>query len=212
MDFSYIFWDNDGVLVDTERYYFQASQEALAKVGIVLEDKQFAALSLTRGHSIFDLAQAHGHSAQELEELRDWRNQRYTELLNLNNTLIPGVRAVLNHLFGKLGMAIVTSSRRDHFNTMHSQTGLTTFFDFILTREDYLQSKPSPEPYLLALQKSGCRPEDCLVIEDSPRGLTAAKAAGLTCWVIPGLLTERQHLDHADRILEQISDIQDLLD
>lgn len=212
MAFSYIFWDNDGVLVDTERYYFQASQEALAKVGIVLEDKQFAALSLTRGQSIFDLAQAHGHSAQELEELRDWRNQRYADLLNLNNILIPGVRTVLNHLFGKLGMAIVTSSRRDHFNTMHSQTGLTTFFDFILTREDYLQSKPSPEPYLLALQKSGCRPEDCLVIEDSPRGLTAAKAAGLTCWVIPGLLTERQHLDHADRILEQISDIQDLLD
>jgi HAD superfamily hydrolase (TIGR01509 family) len=211
MAFSYIFWDNDGVLVDTERYYFQASQEALAKVGIVLEDKQFAALSLTQGQSIFDLAQAAGHPAEKLEELRDWRNRRYSELLQLNETLIPGVRTVLNGLFGKLGMAIVTSSRRDHFNTIHSQTGLTPFFDFILTREDYLQTKPSPEPYLLALQKSGCRPEDCLVIEDSPRGLAAAKAAGLTCWVIPGLLTERQQLVHADRILEQISDLQDLL-
>ena len=74
-------------------------------------------------------------------------------------------------------MAIVTSSPKNHFHIIHSRTGFLEFFDFYLTREDYTNSKPSAEPYLLALQKSGLNSQDVLVIEDSPRGLKAAKAA-----------------------------------
>jgi beta-phosphoglucomutase-like phosphatase (HAD superfamily) len=84
---------------------------------------------------------------------------------------------------------------------------LLKFFDFYLTREDYTRSKPSAEPYLLALQKSGQKPQDVLVIEDSQRGLNAAKAAGLTCWVIPGHHTSEQDFVEADRILLNINEI-----
>jgi HAD superfamily hydrolase (TIGR01509 family) len=207
MKFSYIFWDNDGVLVDTERYYCQASREALAQVGIVLDDRRFAAISLGQGRSIFELAEQQGHPAERLEELRDWRNRRYSELLSCQDTVIPGVRQALEQLSGRLGMAIVTSSRKDHFDIIHSGSGLMPYFDFVLTREDYRQSKPSPEPYLLALQKSGCHSEQCLVIEDSPRGLAAAKAAGLTCWMVPGFQSDPRTLTAADRIFSGILEI-----
>ena len=60
MNYRYIFWDNDGVLVDTERYYLQASREALDRVDIQLSNQQFAEISLGEGRSIFDIAAASG--------------------------------------------------------------------------------------------------------------------------------------------------------
>ena len=77
-------------------------------------------------------------------------------------------------------MAIVTSCRRPHFETMHRSSGLTGYFDFILTREDYVHGKPDPEPYRTACQRAGVEPSRCLAVEDSVRGVTSAAAAGLT--------------------------------
>ena len=94
---------------------------------------------------------------------------------------------------------------------IHNRTKFLPFFDFCLTREDYAKSKPSAEPYLLALQKSGKPAQNTLVIEDSPRGLTAAKAAGLTCWVIPGHHTSELDFPEADRILSSINEIPGLI-
>ena len=82
-------------------------------------------------------------------------------------------------------MAIVTSSRRVHFDAMHTRTGLIPYFDFVLAREDYALSKPDPEPYLAAMKKSGCGPEECLVVEDSPRGLRRRLPPASAVWWCP---------------------------
>ncbi len=211
MKFQHIFWDNDGVLVDTERYYLQASREALSQTDITLSNSQFATISLGEGRSIFDLASARGIPEEAIEELRIWRNKRYAELLGQEDLSLARVRDVLETLHGKINMAIVTSSLKNHFDIIHKRSNLLPFFDFCLTREDYARSKPSAEPYLLALQRSRQQAQHVLVIEDSPRGLTAAKAAGLTCWVIPGHHTSEQDFPDADRILSDISDIPGLL-
>ena len=211
MRFQYIFWDNDGVLVDTERYYFQACREALAQVDIALSSAQFATISLGEGRSIFDLATNRGISAAQVEWLKAWRNQRYSVLLEQGELTITGARETLNKLHGRTNMAIVTSSQKEHFEIIHGRTELLPFFNFCLTREDYKRSKPDAEPYLLALQRSGQSARHALVIEDSPRGLAAAKAAGLTCWVIPGRHTSAQDFPEADRILSSIADIPGLI-
>jgi HAD superfamily hydrolase (TIGR01509 family) len=211
MKFAQIFWDNDGVLVDTERYYLQANREALAKLEITLSDELFVEISLTRGKSLLELATARGHANDTVEELKEWRNNRYAQLLDLEDMTLPGVYETLKTLYGKLKMAIVTSSQKNHFEIIHKRTGLLTFFDFCLTRGDYASSKPSAEPYLLALSRSGLAPHRSLVIEDSPRGLEAAKAAGLTCWVIPGQHTSEHEFRGADRILSSVEELPKLL-
>lgn len=211
MKYKYIFWDNDGVLVDTEGYYLQASREALARVGIGLTEAQFAQISLTSGQSIFDLATARGIAVKSVDVLRDWRNARYAELLETEVVALDGVRAVLAALHGRIEMAVVTGSRRDHFDIIHRRTGLLPFFNFCLTREDYARSKPAAESYLMALARSGLRAEEVVVIEDSPRGLKAAKDAGLTCWVIPGKHTDGYNFSEADRVLSSIEEIPGLL-
>jgi HAD superfamily hydrolase (TIGR01509 family) len=211
MKFTQIFWDNDGVLVDTEPYYLQANREALAKLDITLSDELFAEISLTRGKSLLELATAQGYTDVTVAELKEWRDARYAQLLDQKDMTLPGVRETLHRLHGKLKMAIVTSSAKSHFEIIHKRTGLLNFFDFSLTRGDYTNSKPSAEPYLLALSRSGHEPQRSLVIEDSPRGLEAAKAAGLTCWVIPGQHTSEHALKDADRILSSIEELAELL-
>jgi HAD superfamily hydrolase (TIGR01509 family) len=211
MKFTQILWDNDGVLVDTERYYLQANREALAQLDISLSDDLFTKISLTQGKSLLGLASAQGHSDITLEELKEWRNNRYAQLLDQEDMTLPGVRDTLRALHGNLKMAIVTSSAKDHFKIIHKRTGLLTFFDFYLTRGDYINSKPSAEPYLMAVEKSEHEPQKTLVIEDSPRGLIAAKAAGLTCWVIPGRHTSEHDFRDADRILSGVDELPKLL-
>lgn len=207
MRYQYIFWDNDGVLVDTEKLYYQANREALAKLGIGLSDAEFTNISLGQGQSVLDLARQVSISAAEFAQLRTWRNNRYAELLMTGDLVLPGVRETLLQLHRKIGMAIVTSSLGAHFEIIHRRSSLLQFFDFVLTREDYAKSKPDPEPYLLALVNSRQAARDCLVIEDSPRGLAAAKAAGLDCWVIPSDETAGEDFSAADAVLEGISEV-----
>ncbi len=202
-----IFWDNDGVLVDTEKLYFQATRELLQRAGVTLTEALFRRISLQEGRSAFDLALEKGVSQLQIDRLHEERNRRYTELVEEGVRILDGVEETLVKLSGRLLQAIVTSSRRAHFDAIHAGTGLRSHFDFILTREDYLLSKPDPEPYRLAVTRSGFRPEECLVVEDSERGLRAAFAAGIRCIVIPNDLTRGGEFAGAWRVLQSCREI-----
>ena len=199
-----IFWDNDGVLVDTERLYFQATREALADVDIELTRERFIEHFLIAGTGVAALARSKGLSDAEIESVRRIRNDRYTHLLSSGSLVIDGVREVLDALRGTYAMGIVTSSRSDHFRVIHERSGLLPYFQFVLTSDDFEKSKPDPEPYLRALARSGFQREECVVIEDSERGLAAAKAAGIRCVVVPTDLTRGSRFDGAYAVLADI--------
>jgi HAD superfamily hydrolase (TIGR01509 family) len=139
--------------------------------------------------------------------MRDRRNQKYRELVEQESRPLPGVTEALGALQPHFRMAIVTSSLADHFAAAHKASGLLPFFEFVLTRECYVKSKPDPEPYLCAVERLGLPREECLVIEDSERGLRAAKGAGLACWVIPHGLSQHGSFAVADRVFRSISDV-----
>jgi HAD superfamily hydrolase (TIGR01509 family) len=207
-----IFWDNDGVLVDTEPLYFQATREVLAEAGVVLSREEFIRISLREGRSAFDLARDQGAAPAALEDMRRERNRRYAEFLAQGIAPLPGVADTLSALHGRCQMAIVTSCLQEHFDLIHRHTNILHYFDFILTREHYRHTKPHPEPYLSALRRSGLSPGQCLVIEDTERGLHAADAAGLACAVIPNELTAAGDFSKACRVLDSIHQVVDLLD
>ena len=129
-----VLWDNDGVLVDTEGFYLQASREALAQIGIHLTDQQFLSISLTAGKSVFDLASQEGISEEAIVDLRHWRDEHYAEILGQAEIVpLDGVTETLQTLHGQIGMSIVTSSQEKHFEIIHAGTGLLNYFDFYLT-------------------------------------------------------------------------------
>ena len=168
---------------------------------------QFKDVSLRRGESCFILAAEHGITDDEIARLRTERDTRYTELLGSQSWAIDGAEEVLRSLHGRVRMGVVTSARRVHFEAAHANTGLRRYLEFELTREDYRESKPNPEPYLTALDRHNLRPEDCVVVEDSERGLAAATAAGLRCLVVLSHWTQDGDFSKADQVLQSICDV-----
>jgi HAD superfamily hydrolase (TIGR01509 family) len=197
-----IFWDNDGVLVDTERLYFQATSDIMAAAGVPLSEADYLEYFLRQGTGAWHLLE--DRTPDEVARLRQARNDRYSDLLRQHARAIDGVEATLERLRGSYVMGVVTSSRRDHFEIIHARTSLLPYFDFVLTSGDFPRTKPHPDPYLKAIERSGVSPDECLAVEDSERGLQAATAAGIRCVVIPTALTRGGNFSGAYRVLPDV--------
>lgn len=204
MLFDAILFDNDGVLVDTEGLYFRANREVLAGIGVTLDEDQYVELFLRTGRGAWHLAEAAGHDGASVDRLRAARDQAYAALVAEGDVTMPGAAAAVVALAARYRLCIVTSSDPEPFARTHARTGLLPHFELVLTREHYRLSKPDPEPYLAAVARLGVPLARCLVIEDSERGLAAAKAAGLACWVIPSGLTRAGRFDGADAVLPDL--------
>ena len=202
-----LFWDNDGVLVDTEPIFYEVTSEVLARYGVALSAEQFVDLSLRQGRSLFDLAAERGVGAEEIEKSKLERNARYLARLGEGVPLLDGVREAIETLSGELPMAIVTSSYRDDFEAIHRPHTLLEHFEFVLANGDYPRHKPNPDPYQLAAERLGVAPAECLVVEDSERGLQAAVAAGMRCMVVPRGFTLGGDFARAYRVLGSVAEV-----
>jgi HAD superfamily hydrolase (TIGR01509 family) len=205
-----IFWDNDGVLVDTEPLFFRATAEVLAEYGVTLTEARFKEVSLGQGKSIFD-ALGEDVSQGERAALRDRRNSLFAEHLARGGHLIDGVAEVLAELAPDYRMAVVTSCKREHFDAVHGDTQVRDYFEFVLALEDYPRTKPRPDPYLAALTRAGVRACEAIAIEDSPRGVRAAVAAHIPCIAIPRGLTRDGDFSGAWIRLESVVDVPGVL-
>ena len=202
-----VLWDNDGVLVDTEELYFNTTRKALSKVGVDLTRDLFVRISLKQGRSTFDLAAAQGVGQEVITRLRADRNRRYCDLLRNGVRVLDGVEDTLRQLQGRVLMGVVTNSRREHFEIIHTATGLLHYFDFVLTREDYNKSKPDPDSFLTAIKQNGLQQQHCIIVEDSERGFAAAKAAGIRCIMVPNSLTKDGNFPGAYRVLNNAGEV-----
>lgn len=206
-----IFFDNDGVLVDTEKLYYRANKETFAKMDIDLSEELYIEYFLKRSLGTWHLAEAKGFDKEQIRHYHTERNLLYSRLLSTEMRVIDGVETTLQKLHGKYKMGIVTSSRKDHFEIIHNKSGLLKYFDFVLASEDYEKSKPAPDPYLKAVELSGFNKAECVAVEDSERGLKAALNAGIGCYVIPTPLTKQCDFTGALKILNSITELTELL-
>jgi HAD superfamily hydrolase (TIGR01509 family) len=202
-----IFWDNDGVLVDTEQLYFRVTKDVLASAGVTLTEDQFIDLFLVQGRGSWHLCEERGIAAGEIDRLREQRNATYAACLARAPLVLAGVDSVLAELHGRYTMGIVTTCSPDHFEVIHRSSGLLKYFDFVLLPGDYGRHKPHPDPHLRAIERSGFESDACVAIEDSERGLASANAAGLRCFVVPTSLTRGRPFAGAHRILDSVADI-----
>jgi HAD superfamily hydrolase (TIGR01509 family) len=202
-----IFWDNDGVLVDTERLYFLATKNILLSAGINLTKELYAELLLVQAKGAFVLAEQKGYSPEQIEDLRFRRNALYQKYLRETPLVINGVVETLEVLSPEYIMGIVTTSTREHFDSIHKKAGLLDYFDFFITIDDVEHCKPHPEPYEKALALAGVAKEECVAIEDSQRGLASALGAGLQCVIVPNEMTRGGDFAGAYRIVNSVREI-----
>ena len=207
---NYILFDNDGILVETEKWYFEANKKSLALLGLNL-DMDFYQNIMIKGGSAFELAQLHNIKNNIIEKHRRIRDNYYQEFLQTKDITIPNVKKVLKELSKKYKRAILTTSRRVDFELIHNNRGLIDFMDFVLCVEDYTKAKPHPEPYLKGLEKFGAKDYEAIVIEDSQRGLESAKNANIDCIVIKNEFTSKQDFKKADYFINSFEELKTLL-
>ncbi len=207
---KYILFDHDGVLVDTEFWYYKAGERALADIGVTLDKDQYLR-DMNEGLGTWAQAKAAGIDEQTISRQREVRNTYYQEYLRTEAIEIEGVVDTLAELSKYVRMAIVTTAKRADFELIHEKRHVTPFMDFVLVREDYELTKPHPEPYLTGLRRFGATQEETLVVEDSPRGLNSAVAAGIDCVIVYNDFTKAQDFSQASYRIETLIELKDLL-
>ncbi|WP_243225717.1 HAD family phosphatase [Microbacterium sp. CIAB417] len=207
---KYILFDHDGVLVDTEYWYYRAGERALAEIGVRLDLDQYLR-DMAHGLGTWHQAKAAGVDEQTIARQRRMRDALYEEYLRTESIAIDGVVDALADLVKVARLAIVTTSRRSDFDLIHSEDAITRFMDFILVRDDYVHAKPHPEPYLTALARFGASPTEALVVEDSARGLRSAVAAGIDCAVVDNAFTATQDFSQATYRIGALRDLKNLI-
>ena len=207
---QYILFDNDGVLVDTEHYYFKANVEILQKMGITLTLERYRDIMI-EGQSAFLLAKESGFDEEAITKARAQRDRLYQHYLSTENIEIKGVKEVLQRLSSRYKMAIITSSRREDFELIHAKRGIVDYMEFVLCSGEYEKSKPYPHPYLKALELFNASKEEAIVVEDSQRGLTSAYRAGIECVVVQNDFTSNHDLTLAKHKIDRLSELEELL-
>lgn len=193
---KFILFDHDGVLVETEQWYYLANKRALASLGIDLPRDAYL-MNMAEGVSAWETARASGVAESEIERGRELRNRYYQEYLTTEDIEIDGVLKTLTELADTYRMGIVTTSKRADFSLIHERRSILDYMEFCLTVEDYKRAKPHPEPYLAGLQRFGAAAAETVVIEDSARGLKSAVAAGIDCIVVANEFTATHDLSSA---------------
>ena len=180
-----IIFDCDGVLVDSEPISIAVLLDVMASAGHVMDEKTAYRLFLGRSMATtiellrddfgFVVTSAH------LEQARAALNDRFRRELKP----IPGVKAALGKLPGP--RCIASSSKPERIRLSLSVTGLLDQFEpHIYSASMVERGKPAPDLFLYAARDMGAEPERCLVIEDSPAGVEAAKAAGMRVFGFTG--------------------------
>lgn len=209
MDKKYILFDNDGVLVETEVWYYEASKRALKEffdVDIGFNDYMDM---MTAGKGVWVAAV----DATDEEKIiaRNQRDVYYQEYLRTEDIDIPNIHAILRELQKNYKMGIVTTSRRVDFEIIHKNRGITEFMEFVLCVEDYPKSKPHPDPYLKGMELFNATKEETIIIEDSERGLISANRAEIDCVIVYNEFTKTQDFSTATYKINTLSELNNLL-
>ncbi|WDF82698.1 HAD family phosphatase [Lacticaseibacillus pabuli] len=208
--FNNVIFDMDGVLINSEPEYLRRQLAAAREVGATplstnLQDYVGRASAVTWQTAV-----------PENEALRQQAIDRFTaELLSdpidYARIITPGVADLIKYLHAAgYGLGLASAASWDGVTTMLQETGLQPYFTSVVSGETLSANKPDPQVYLQNLAKLQADPARSLAIEDSPTGITAAHAAGMTAWALaPNDYTIDQ--TQADRVATSMLQIQDWL-
>lgn len=210
-DIRAVVFDWDGVLVDSAQSYYLAYEWVLKQVGIDTTPRE---IYLREGQPTPDLISTlcaeHGIpiTTEKINELV--RLRRDYDMSLGKRRFFPGVSGLLTALRSagcKLGM--VTGSSRKSVNLLLAPDQQHVF-DVVVTADDVTKPKPDPQPFLIAAERMQVDPQRCIVVENAPYGVRAAKAAG--CRVIAICTTlEAADLDSADYVVRDHGELNSLL-
>ena len=205
-----LIFDLEGVIINSEPAWEEADTEFLRRRNIKYDLEEVK--SMVMGRSLVDgaraLQAAYGFSG-EPEALGQERREIARECLKADITFMPGFMEFFTATASKYPRAIATALERDFLAAVDAKLHLSDMFNgHVYSIEDIgFIGKPNPDIFLYAAKQLGADPATCLVIEDAPNGIAAAKAAGMRCVAITNTVS-RERLAGADQIVDTYSAIE----
>jgi HAD superfamily hydrolase (TIGR01509 family) len=188
-----LFFDFDGVILETEEPGYWGWQKTYAEQGQELKLEQFALVIGT--HFLHfdpkkDLEAKVGH-ALDWERLDRERREFYSHII-AKQPVLPGVIDLIHEARSAgVTVAIVSSSPREWIDHWLNHTRMKDQFDYVMCVDEVPTPKPAPDLYQAALRRFRLSADEAVAIEDSPNGSKAAQAAGLFCLIVPSEITAR---------------------
>ena len=205
-----IIFDHDGVMVDTEPLHSRAWVEILEKYGIqpkLHKNGLVHQVGITINAN-WEILKSTYNLTEETDLLEEQRGQLYLAQLKRSKPM-PGLEDLLQELYserqkGNLKIAIGSSSNREYIEIALHTFGFADDFDLIVSGKDVVHGKPAPGIYLKAALDLCISPENCLVLEDTSAGVTAARSAGMKVIAIPNAYTTGSDFSEADMVVSSL--------
>lgn len=199
-----VFFDMDGVLTDSMPGHIESWTRALGEFGIEPTRAELLRLGgMPFRQTVLHFTQKKGIkiSDEKMYELNQKKNEYFNNTKN-SIKVFEGVFEIIKYLKSKkVRLFVVTGSQKEIADLLLVNFGLKDFFERIITKDDVKYGKPAPDSYLKALELSKEKAENCMVVEDSPLGIKAARDAGIQVIGI-GTSVPKEELSDATYIVE----------
>ena len=211
-----VIWDMDGVIVDSALFHLEAWQEVLQRRGVNFAREVFKSSFGQRNEDIIGNALGGEVSQAEIDGIAKEKEASFRRRIGQNLEPLPGAISLIK-LLAEQGfrLALASSAPIENIQLLTRGLGIDSYFQSIVSAEDVTEGKPDPQVFLLAAQRLGVEPKNCIVVEDAITGVTAAKRAGMQCLAVTNT-HPRTSLEEADIIVDTleaigVSDIERLL-
>jgi len=201
-----IIFDMDGLMIDSERLYFQAEREIAWTFG---RDARDETLRKMMGRNPIE---GMGILVRELElpisprEAMDMRDDLMRQKMRTGLKAMPGLTYILEAFYGRLKLAISTGARKEFLDIAVDSLGIRDKFDLLQASDEITRGKPDPEIFLKTCGGLGLEPEQCIVLEDSENGVLAARRAGCFVIAVPSEYTHMQDFRSAHFIASDLEE------
>jgi beta-phosphoglucomutase len=199
-----VIFDMDGVLVDTARAHYTSWQVVAQKWGVPISWEKFHASFGQPNHQIVPLILGRSVSPEELREVDRVKEEAFRAIIGTQVKPMPGVLRLIGQLHEQgFRLAVGSSGPRENISLILKALGVACRFGCIVSGWDVERGKPAPDVFLKAAEGIGVPPARCLVIEDVPAGIQAARAAGMKCVAVASTHSA-QMLGEADRVVDSL--------
>ncbi|MBR2446839.1 MAG: HAD family phosphatase [Clostridia bacterium] len=210
-----VIFDKDGTLHDTEKVYHRAWREAAAQMGVPRIMEFVALCTGTNYARTAELWQEFYGDAFEFRPFWELRNAIYDEMIETEGLPIKdGAYELLEYLCAngyKIGLATSTNAPRVERHLV--QSDMKKYFDAVVTGDAVQKGKPAPDIFLIAAERLGVAPADCMGVEDSFNGVRAVKAAGMYTVMAPDMIQPTKDiLDLTDACVQSLGQIIPILE
>jgi beta-phosphoglucomutase family hydrolase len=209
-----VIFDMDGVIVESEHLHIKAEQQTMLKHGVRISAEELHTYTGTTAELMFTELIKKYKLNTTFERVFDEKEEFMFKLLEKETRPTKGVIELLKKLKRKgIKLGIASSSHRKLIEYILRRLDIVRLFDFVVSAEDIVHSKPNPEIFLRSARGLRVEPVECLVVEDAKLGVEAAKNAGMRVVGYRNPNSGDQDLSRADMIIDDFSklSVEDML-